>query len=77
MVFDGFSLTLTLCCFSIIIQGLLKKHEAFETDFTVHRDRCEDINKEGDKLIDEVNNYSCFCISTAHLAASCDVLGHH
>ena len=35
-------------------QGLLKKHEAFETDFQVHRDRCTEIKKEGQRLIDEV-----------------------
>lgn len=36
------------------LQGLLKKHEAFETDFQVHRDRCAEIKKEGHRLIDEV-----------------------
>jgi len=36
------------------VQGLLKKHNAFETDFKVHEDRCSDITKEGDKLIDQV-----------------------
>lgn len=36
------------------VQGLLKKHNAFETDFKVHEDRCTEITKEGDKLIDEV-----------------------
>ena len=39
------------------VQGLLKKHEAFETDFQVHRDRCSEIKKEGQRLIDEVNVY--------------------
>ena len=37
------------------VQGLIKKHEAFETDFQVHRDRCVEIKKEGEKLIEEVN----------------------
>ncbi|PVD22109.1 hypothetical protein C0Q70_17913 [Pomacea canaliculata] len=38
------------------VQGLLKKHEAFETDFQVHRDRCTDIKREGQRLIDEGNH---------------------
>lgn len=38
------------------VQGLLKKHEAFETDFQVHRDRCIEIKKEGQRLIDEGNH---------------------
>ncbi|ESO95207.1 hypothetical protein LOTGIDRAFT_202396 [Lottia gigantea] len=38
------------------VQGLIKKHEAFETDFQVHRDRCVEINKEGEKLIVEGNH---------------------
>ncbi|XP_076436788.1 spectrin alpha chain-like isoform X4 [Babylonia areolata] len=38
------------------VQGLLKKHEAFETDFQVHRDRCTEIKKEGQRLIDEGNH---------------------
>ncbi|XP_076454932.1 LOW QUALITY PROTEIN: spectrin alpha chain-like [Babylonia areolata] len=38
------------------VQGLLKKHEAFETDFQVHRDRCSEIKKEGQRLIDEGNH---------------------
>uniref|UniRef100_A0A8C2J018 Spectrin alpha, non-erythrocytic 1 n=1 Tax=Cyprinus carpio TaxID=7962 RepID=A0A8C2J018_CYPCA len=32
------------------VQGLLKKHEAFETDFTVHRDRVNDVCTNGDEL---------------------------
>lgn len=38
------------------VQGLLKKHNAFETDFRVHEDRCGEITKEGDKLIAEGNH---------------------
>jgi len=38
------------------VQGLLKKHSAFETDFKVHEDRCTEITKEGDKLIGEGNH---------------------
>uniref|UniRef100_A0A8C3M1B6 Spectrin alpha chain, non-erythrocytic 1 n=1 Tax=Chrysolophus pictus TaxID=9089 RepID=A0A8C3M1B6_CHRPC len=33
------------------IQGLLKKHEAFETDFTVHKDRVNDVCSNGEDLI--------------------------
>jgi spectrin alpha len=36
------------------VQGMIKKHEAFETDFSVHRDRCQDIQKAGEKLIEQV-----------------------
>uniref|UniRef100_A0A674EGF3 Spectrin alpha, non-erythrocytic 1 n=1 Tax=Salmo trutta TaxID=8032 RepID=A0A674EGF3_SALTR len=36
------------------VQGLLKKHEAFETDFTVHRDRVNDVCSNGDELINKV-----------------------
>uniref|UniRef100_A0A4W4GYX2 Spectrin alpha chain, non-erythrocytic 1 n=1 Tax=Electrophorus electricus TaxID=8005 RepID=A0A4W4GYX2_ELEEL len=32
------------------VQGLLKKHEAFETDFTVHRDRVNDVCANGDDM---------------------------
>ncbi|XP_041369234.1 spectrin alpha chain-like isoform X2 [Gigantopelta aegis] len=38
------------------VQGLLKKHEAFETDLFVHHDRCGEIRKEGERLIDEGNH---------------------
>lgn len=36
-------------------QSLLKKHEAFETDMAVHQDRVGDVRKEGEKLLDVVN----------------------
>uniref|UniRef100_A0A8C9XI35 Spectrin alpha, non-erythrocytic 1 n=1 Tax=Sander lucioperca TaxID=283035 RepID=A0A8C9XI35_SANLU len=36
------------------VQGLLKKHEAFETDFTVHRDRVNDVCTNGEELIKKV-----------------------
>ena len=47
-----------------MLQGLLKKHDAFETDFQVHQDRFQVIKTDGDKLIDEVSlhtlhMYSC------------------
>lgn len=40
------------------VQGLLKKHDAFETDFAVHRDRCNDICEAGNKLISDGNHHS-------------------
>lgn len=40
------------------VQGLLKKHEAFETDFAVHRDRCQDIVDAGRNLIKEGNHHA-------------------
>ena len=41
-----------------MFQGLLKKHDAFETDFQVHRDRSAEVTKEGDKLIAEGNHHA-------------------
>jgi spectrin alpha len=40
------------------VQGLLKKHDAFETDFAAHRDRCTDICRAGEKLIADGNHHS-------------------
>ncbi|XP_056875429.1 spectrin alpha chain, non-erythrocytic 1 isoform X4 [Takifugu flavidus] len=39
------------------VQGLLKKHEAFETDFTVHRDRVGDVCSNGEELIKKNNHH--------------------
>uniref|UniRef100_A0A8I5ZKH2 Spectrin, alpha, non-erythrocytic 1 n=1 Tax=Rattus norvegicus TaxID=10116 RepID=A0A8I5ZKH2_RAT len=39
------------------IQGLLKKHEAFETDFTVHKDRVNDVCTNGQDLIKKNNHH--------------------
>ncbi|XP_055516190.1 spectrin alpha chain, non-erythrocytic 1 isoform X2 [Leucoraja erinacea] len=39
------------------VQGLLKKHEAFETDFTVHRDRVHDVCTSGEELVKKNNHY--------------------
>ncbi|KAM8933888.1 spectrin alpha chain, non-erythrocytic 1 isoform 3-T3 [Pelodytes ibericus] len=39
------------------IQGLLKKHEAFETDFTVHKDRVHDVCTSGEDLIQKNNHH--------------------
>ncbi|XP_066902604.1 spectrin alpha chain isoform X3 [Halyomorpha halys] len=40
------------------VQGLLKKHDAFETDFAAHRDRCADICSAGENLIAAKNHHS-------------------
>lgn len=40
------------------VQGLLKKHEAFESDLGVHRERCADIRAAGDQLIGEGNHHA-------------------
>ncbi|VEN43034.1 unnamed protein product [Callosobruchus maculatus] len=40
------------------VQGLLKKHDAFETDFQAHRDRCSAIEEEGAKLVEEGNHHA-------------------
>uniref|UniRef100_A0A8C4X8M7 Spectrin alpha chain, non-erythrocytic 1 n=1 Tax=Erpetoichthys calabaricus TaxID=27687 RepID=A0A8C4X8M7_ERPCA len=39
------------------VQGLLKKHEAFETDFTVHRERVNDVCSNGEELIKKNNHH--------------------
>ncbi|KAG5834943.1 hypothetical protein ANANG_G00266900 [Anguilla anguilla] len=39
------------------VQGLLKKHEAFETDFTVHRDRVNDVCANGEQLVKKNNHH--------------------
>ena len=40
------------------VQGLLKKHDAFETDFAAHRDRCADISSAGTELVDAGNHHA-------------------
>ncbi|KAL1139006.1 hypothetical protein AAG570_009067 [Ranatra chinensis] len=40
------------------VQGLLKKHDAFETDFAAHRERCADICSAGQSLIAANNHHS-------------------
>ncbi|CAG2179804.1 unnamed protein product, partial [Oppiella nova] len=40
------------------VQGLLKKHDAFEADFAVHRERCADIINAGQQLVQEGNHHS-------------------
>lgn len=39
------------------VQGLLKKHDAFEADFAVHRERSADIITAGNQLIQEANHH--------------------
>ncbi len=39
-------------------QGLIKKHDAFETDFNVHKERLLDIIKQGEALIESNNHHS-------------------
>ena len=38
------------------VQGIRKKHEAFENDFALHRERCAEIILAGDGLISEKNH---------------------
>lgn len=38
------------------VQGLLKKHQAFETDLEVHRERVQDIENDGNQLIEKVSS---------------------
>eukprot|EP00118_Oscarella_pearsei_P025242 m.307813 g.307813 ORF g.307813 m.307813 type:complete len:2422 (+) comp42859_c0_seq1:216-7481(+) len=37
------------------VQGLVKKHDVFETDFTVHKERVADVEGQGDLLIKQGN----------------------
>lgn len=39
------------------VQGLLKKHDAFETDFAAHHDRCSDICEHGFSLVEKRNHH--------------------
>jgi len=58
------------------VQGLLKKHNAFETDFKVHEDRCTEITKEGEKLIEEVNfPFVRFCYSVVLILMRAETFG--
>merc|ERR1712012_566466 len=40
------------------VQGLLKKHDAFETDLSVHNDKVKEINDAGQKLIEAKNHHA-------------------
>lgn len=39
------------------VQGLLKKHDAFETDFDAHSNRCADICAAGKQLMADNNHH--------------------
>ncbi|XP_066294858.1 spectrin alpha chain, non-erythrocytic 1-like isoform X6 [Branchiostoma lanceolatum] len=52
------NLSTELGAVSATMKGLQKKHEAFETDFKVHRERVDYIYSQGNKLIDEGNHRS-------------------
>jgi spectrin alpha len=57
------------------VQGLLKKHEAFETDLAVHRDRCGEIRSAGDELVAAGNHHADSILSrVGQLAAKLDDL---
>lgn len=40
------------------VQGLIKKHDAFETDLAAHKDRCNDICQAGDQLVRDGNHHA-------------------
>ncbi|XP_077298885.1 alpha spectrin [Arctopsyche grandis] len=40
------------------VQGLIKKHDAFETDLAAHKDRCNDICQAGGQLIEDGNHHA-------------------
>merc|ERR1712241_43190 len=50
------------------VQGLLKKHDAFETDLSVHNDKVGEINNAGQKLIEARNHHS------SNIVQRCDLL---
>merc|ERR1719245_2226958 len=50
------------------VQGLLKKHDAFETDLSVHNDKVSEINNAGQKLIEARNHHS------SSITQRCDLL---
>jgi spectrin alpha len=50
------------------VQGLLKKHDAFETDLSVHMSRSAEICNDGQKLIDDRNHH------VESIAQRCDQL---
>ena len=38
----------------VAVQGLQKKHESFEADFIIQKERCQEILQQGQKLIEQV-----------------------
>ncbi len=60
------------------MQGLLKKHEAFESDVAVHRGRVRETETTGESLISEVRKkgiITCSC-SMGHLTCTHNVYTH-
>jgi spectrin alpha len=49
------STSLNTCVF--LVQGLLTKHDAFEKDFEVHKERVKDIENVGQGLLADVSSY--------------------
>jgi spectrin alpha len=49
-------------------QGLIKKHDAFETDFNVHKERTVEIIKHGEQLIENGNHHSPSIANTLDVA---------
>lgn len=50
------------------VQGLLKKHDAFKTDLSVHTDSCREISTDGQSLADAGNHHA------ASITHRCDQL---
>ena len=40
------------------VQGLIKKHEVFESDFLIHLERCKEIINAGERLIEKENHHA-------------------
>ncbi len=40
----------------VAVQGLQKKHDSFESDFIIQKERCQEILQQGQKLIEQVRN---------------------
>lgn len=38
----------------VAVQALQKKHESFEADFIIQKDRCQEILQQGQKLVEQV-----------------------
>lgn len=49
-------------------QGLIKKHDAFETDFNVHKERVEDIVGQGNALVEQGNHRSANILESLETA---------
>jgi spectrin alpha len=42
----------------VAVQGLQKKHDSFEADFIIQKERCQEILQQGQKLIEQNNHLS-------------------